>query len=151
MAPKKSDILVSFPVSTGTYAEMLNEIIARSYTGVSSSVCIANVHMIVTAHRDRQFAPVIKRADIVTPDGLPLTWAMRLLLGIKQQRVAGMDLLPDLISVAESSKIPVYFYGGTNDILETTRHYLAENYGMLNIAGMYSPPFRTLTNEEEDE
>src|ERR1700712_4146518 len=149
MAPKKSDILVSFPVSTGTYAEMLNEIIARSYTGVSSSVCIANVHMIVTAHRDRQFAPVIKRADLVTPDGLPLTWAMRLLLGIKQERVAGMDLLPDLICIAEASNIPVYFYGGTDEILETSRQYLSVRYPLLKIAGAYSPPFRALTAEEE--
>ncbi|MEP6749988.1 MAG: WecB/TagA/CpsF family glycosyltransferase [Bacteroidota bacterium] len=151
MASKKSDTLVSFPVSTGTYTEMLNEIIDRSHRGVSSSVCIANVHMIVTAHQDDHYAPVIKRADLVTPDGLPLTWAMRLLLGIKQERVAGMDLLPDLIGIAETSDIPVYFYGGTDEILETSRQYLSIRYPLLKIAGAYSPPFRALTAEEEND
>jgi len=151
MPVKKSDTLVSFPVSTGTYTEMLNEIINRSYMGISSSVCIANVHMIVTAHQDDRFAPVIKRADLVTPDGLPLTWAMRLLLGIKQERVAGMDLLPDIISVAEAGDIPVFFYGGTDEILETARQYLTVRFPLLKIAGSYSPPFRSLTTEEENE
>ncbi|MEO5682372.1 MAG: WecB/TagA/CpsF family glycosyltransferase [Chitinophagaceae bacterium] len=151
MPVKKSGPLISFPVSTGTYTEMLNEIVARSYAGVSSSVCIANVHMVVTAYQDKQFAPVVKNADIVTPDGQPLTWAMRLLLGIKQERVAGMDLLPDLISAAEKAAIPVYFYGGTQDMLDTTCRYLVNRYPLLKIAGSYSPPFRTLTTVEEDE
>lgn len=151
MAVKKSDILLSFPVSTGTYTEMLNEIVDRSHAGISSSVCIANVHMIVTARQDDNYAQIIKRADLVTPDGLPLTWAMRLLLGIKQERVAGMDLLPDLIHAAETSAIPVFFYGGTPEILETLRKYLAVKFPLLKIAGSYSPPFRTLTAEEENE
>ena len=151
MAVQKSDTLVSFPVSTGTYSEMLDEIIHRSRTGTSASVCIANVHMMVTAHLDSHFAPVIKRADMVTPDGIPLTWAMRLLLGIKQERVAGMDLLPDIISAAEASQLPVYFYGATNEILEITRQYLSVKFPLLKLAGSFSPPFRPLTAEEEDE
>jgi len=151
MPVKKCDRLVSFPVSTGTYKEMLNAIIARCNTGVASSVCIANVHMVVTAYQDKQFAPVVQQADIVTPDGLPLTWAMRLLFGIRQPRVAGMDLLPDLIGSAEQTGVAVYFYGGTHEMLDRTRESLAVSHPLLKIAGTYSPPFRNLTSEEEDE
>jgi len=151
MPVKKSDTLITFPVSTGTYKEMLNEIIESSHACISSNVCIANVHMIVTAYQDKQFASIVKKADIVTPDGLPLTWAMRLVLGIKQTRVAGMNLLPDLICAAEASKIPVYFYGGTHAMLEATCRHLSIHYPLLKIAGTYSPPFRTLTQDEENE
>jgi len=151
MSIKKSGKLVSFPVSTGTYAAMLNEIIERSHAGKSSGVCIANVHMVVTAYQDKSFAAVVQNADIVTPDGLPLTWALRLLMAIKQPRVAGMDLLPDLLQAAETAAIPVYFYGGTNNMLDATCKYLATRYPLLKIAGTYSPPFRLLTTEEEQE
>lgn len=151
MPVNKSDILVSFPVSTGTYSDMLNEITALGNAGISSNVCIANVHMVVTAFQDKQFAPVVRNANIVTPDGQPLTWAMRLLFGIKQERVAGMDLLPDLLRNAEAANIPVYFYGGTTDMLDATSRYLITKYPSLKIAGTYSPPFRALTTEEENE
>ncbi len=150
MTVTKSDTLLSFPISTGTYTEILEEIIARSHTGASSGVCIANVHMVVTAYQDKQFAPFVREADIVTADGLPLTWAMRLLLGIRQERVAGMDLLPDLIRAAEAAALPVYFYGGTEDMLNATSDYLSVHYPALTIAGTYSPPFRPLLPEEEN-
>jgi N-acetylglucosaminyldiphosphoundecaprenol N-acetyl-beta-D-mannosaminyltransferase len=151
MAVKKSDTLVSFPVSVGTYKDMLQDIIDRSLAGIPASVCIANVHMMITAYHDHHFAGMVKKADLVTPDGLPLTWAMRLLLGVRQERVAGMDLLPDLIRLAEASCIPVFFYGGTDDILHTTCNYLNAHYPKLAIAGTYSPPFRPLSVGEESE
>jgi N-acetylglucosaminyldiphosphoundecaprenol N-acetyl-beta-D-mannosaminyltransferase len=151
MAVKKSDTLISFPVTTGTYNDMLHDIIDRSYTGMPAVVCIANVHMVVTAYNDHTFGPVVKKADIVTPDGLPLTWAMRLLFGTRQERVAGMDLLPDLIGIAETLAIPVFFYGSTEAILDTTRSYLNAHYPRLPIAGTYSPPFRPLSSFEENE
>lgn len=44
---------------------------------------------------------MVNQADIVTPDGMPLVWALRLLYGIKQERVAGMNLLPSLLEKAE--------------------------------------------------
>ncbi len=150
MPVKKSDTLISFPVSTGSYEEMLHDIVERSNKNMAVSVCIANVHMVVTARQESDFGEVVKRADIVTPDGLPLTWAMRLLLGIKQERVAGMDLLPDLIRAAETSNIPVYFYGGTDELINITRKYLGVHYPQLTIAGTYSPPFRALTATEEE-
>jgi N-acetylglucosaminyldiphosphoundecaprenol N-acetyl-beta-D-mannosaminyltransferase len=151
MPLKKTDTLISFPVSTGTYAAMLDEIITCSKKEASASVCIANVHMIVTAYQDRQFGPAVRSADIVTPDGLPLTWAIRLLFGIKQPRVAGMDLLPDLIEAAADNGIPVFFYGGTPDMLNKTNVYLQTTYKQLSIAGMYSPPFRPLSSDEEQQ
>ncbi len=147
----KSDVLLSIAVSTGMYSEMLDEIINLSFSNVSSFVCLANVHTTITAFQDRNYASIIKQAEIVTPDGMPLTWALRLLFGIKQQRVCGMDILPDLIKKAENLQIPVFFYGGTLSMLDTAKHYLEKNYPQLKIAGSYSPPFRKLSYSEENE
>jgi N-acetylglucosaminyldiphosphoundecaprenol N-acetyl-beta-D-mannosaminyltransferase len=109
---KKS--LISINIDTGTYKNFVNEVMDMS-ARESSYTCIANVHMLVEAYGNASFARIVNDADIITPDGVPLTWGLKLLHGIKQDRVAGMDLLPDILKEAEKKSIPVYFYGGTDD------------------------------------
>lgn len=141
--------VVSIPVSTGTYADFIKSLVATATGKKSEYACVANVHMLVEAYKNRRFAQVVREAGYVTPDGKPLSWALRLLHGIKQERVAGMDLLPDLLKEAEASKLSVFFYGATDETLEKTRTYLAKQYPHLQVAGMHSPPFRNLTALEE--
>jgi N-acetylglucosaminyldiphosphoundecaprenol N-acetyl-beta-D-mannosaminyltransferase len=136
-------------VSTGSFNSMADEIISLASAAESATVCVANVHMLVEAHQDVSFAEVVNNADLVTPDGMPLVWAMRLLHGIKNDRVAGMDLLPRLLSLALDKNLPVFFYGGSQKMLDATNIYIQKNYSLLKVAGMYSPPFRPLLAEEE--
>jgi N-acetylglucosaminyldiphosphoundecaprenol N-acetyl-beta-D-mannosaminyltransferase len=75
---------------------------------------------------------------------------LKFLYGIKQDRVAGMDLLPDLLSAAEHKNISVAFYGGTEEMLDKTREFIKSKYPKLEIAKMFSPPFRPLNPGEED-
>jgi N-acetylglucosaminyldiphosphoundecaprenol N-acetyl-beta-D-mannosaminyltransferase len=106
--------------------------------------------MFIEARRDHDFLELIKNSEIVTPDGKPLTWALRSLYGIKQDRVAGMDLLPDLLEIMSEQCISAYFYGGQPEVLDQTKVHLKSSYPELKIAGFYSPPFRPLTLAEEN-
>jgi N-acetylglucosaminyldiphosphoundecaprenol N-acetyl-beta-D-mannosaminyltransferase len=142
--------LLSIAVSTGSYAEFIDSIMLAASNRTSQYTCVANVHMLIEAHNDHAFGDVVKNAYIITPDGKPLAWALRLLYGIRQDRVAGMDLLPDLLKKAASQQLPVYFYGGSDELLTYTKEHLQKNYSQLNTAGFYSPPFRPLTKQEED-
>jgi len=107
--------------------------------------------MFVEAYFDESFSEVIRKADIVTPDGKPLTWGMRLLYGIKQERVAGSDILPDIIKRSEEQGLSAFFYGGSQKMLDETAEFLKTNYPDFKIAGLYSPPFRPLTEQENEE
>lgn len=143
--------MLNMHVSIGKYLDFNDAIMAIAQGRRSNYICVANVHMLVEANRNVHFADIVNGAEIVTPDGKPLTWALNLLHGMKQERVAGMDLLPDLIRSAEEMSVPVFFYGGTPMLLAATEKFLHGNYGELKIAGMYSPPFRDLTMHEEIE
>jgi N-acetylglucosaminyldiphosphoundecaprenol N-acetyl-beta-D-mannosaminyltransferase len=143
--------VISMPFNVAPYNNFVDEIITRGRSFNSEFVCVANVHMLVEAFLDRSFASVVNGADIVTPDGVPITWALRLLEGIKQDRVAGMDLLPDLLERCADEDLPVFFYGGTQLMLDKTDAFVKENFPALNMAGMYSPPFRILTKAEDEE
>jgi N-acetylglucosaminyldiphosphoundecaprenol N-acetyl-beta-D-mannosaminyltransferase len=144
---KKS--LISINIDTGTYKNFVDEVVDMSRKE-SSYTCIANVHMLVEAYTNASFARIINSADMITPDGMPLTWGLKLLHGVKQDRVAGMDLLPDILEEAEKKGIPVYFYGGTEEMLSRIRENIPKRYASLIIAGMFSPPFRELTTAEID-
>lgn len=141
--------LLSLVVDTGLYQNFVKEICHMARVKTSSYICVANAHMLVEAHKDPAFAKVVNGADIVTPDGMPLCKAIHLLYGRKQERVAGMDLLPDLIYEAEAQALPVFFYGGSRQMLENASSYLGTRYPRLKIAGLYSPPFRKLSVDEE--
>lgn len=107
--------------------------------------------MTIEAYWDPKFAQMVNAADLVTPDGMPLAKAMKLLYGIRQDRVAGMDLLPDLLKKAEEENLGVFFYGGTDEMLQKTQTFVQATYPNLKEQAYYSPPFRALTAEEEIE
>jgi N-acetylglucosaminyldiphosphoundecaprenol N-acetyl-beta-D-mannosaminyltransferase len=141
--------LLKFKINLGEYGEFVKEIVRLGERGKSSYVCLANVHMFIEAQDNPAFLNVVNSADLTVPDGVPLVWALKTLYGVRQARVAGMDLLPDLISACEKRNLSVYFYGGTNEVLSLTKSYLDCNYPGLLFAGCYSPPFRKLDSREE--
>lgn len=142
--------IISLNISTGLYISFVERILAFAQLHTSSYVCVANVHMTIEAHLDPTFTDIVNGANLITPDGMPLAKAMKLLYGIKQDRVPGMDLLPDLLKKAEEQNLGVFFYGGTQDMLAKTKEYLQLNYPNLKKQHYYSPPFRPLTEEEEE-
>lgn len=143
--------IINFPITTGNYSSFVHHIVTLANQKESANVCVANVHMFVEAQKDESFKNIINEATIVTPDGKPLTWVLNYLYGIRQDRVAGMDLLPDLLQQMMLKRLPAFFYGGTPALLEKTEHYLKYAFPDLPIAGMYSPPFRPATPEEEEQ
>lgn len=141
--------LLSLYISTGSYKQFVKTIAEKAMCETGYA-CVANVHMLIEAHKRSSFAEIVNNAAIVTPDGKPLTWMLRSIYGLRQQRVAGMDLLPDLLAEAEASSLPVFFYGGSEATLKKAESYVSQEFPSLNIAGMYSPPFRPLSFKEEN-
>lgn len=146
----RSKKLLNVNYTLGPYRSFVDKMIELAHAKRSTYVCVSAVHMFIEAYKDESFAAILNKAEMVTPDGKPLTWALRFLYGIKQDRVAGMDLLPDLLSEAENQNLPVAFYGGTDNMLEKTKEHITRKYPNLVIAKMYSPPFRPLKTEEEE-
>ena len=132
----------------GSYKQFVTAIIERARTRTSSYVCVANVHMLSEAYESRHFRKVVNSAFLVTPDGMPIAKAFKSLYNFKQDRVDGMSLLPNLVREAEAKNLSVFFYGGTQEILEKTISYLGEKAPNLKICGSFSPPFRPLTDHE---
>ena len=118
--------------------------------GLSRTVCACNVHVAVTARSDRRLSDAIATADLVVADGAPIAWLMRQDGHEAQHRVAGPDLMWNYFSVAEERQQPIYLYGGSEQTLAALRARIARDYPRLEVAGTHSPPYRELTQEEDE-
>jgi N-acetylglucosaminyldiphosphoundecaprenol N-acetyl-beta-D-mannosaminyltransferase len=131
------------------YGEFIQDVLSAAHQRQSAYVCCANAHMVVEAIHDPVFAGAVNKATWVTGDGVPLLWALRMLYGIRQERVTGLDVLPTLLIEAARSKLPVLFYGSTPQVLERCAAFCAKHHPALRVVDMISPPFRALTPSEE--
>ena len=114
-------------------------------------VCVSNVHTTVTAYRDPQYRKVQNSAAMNIPDGKPLS-IVQCMGGEKEAgRVPGPDLMPELFLLSEEKGYRHYFYGSTQETLDALKKKLSERYPKMIVAGMYSPPFRPMTEEEDRE
>ena len=116
----------------------------------SRAVCLANVHMIMEAYDAKDFRAVLKEADLVCPDGMPLVWSLRRLGHSGQCRVCGPDLTLHVCAAAQTAGVAVAFYGGRPEILAALTAALAARFPALEIAHATAPPFRALTSEEDE-
>jgi N-acetylglucosaminyldiphosphoundecaprenol N-acetyl-beta-D-mannosaminyltransferase len=117
----------------------------------SRYVCICNVHSVVTTTQDIEFKMAVNNADMSTPDGAPIAWALRRLGFSTQERINGPDLMMKYLALAEKSSQRIFFYGSTDDTLQKLRTALRAQFPDLQIAGTYSPPFRPLSRQEDED
>ncbi|MGA2417800.1 MAG: WecB/TagA/CpsF family glycosyltransferase [Candidatus Staskawiczbacteria bacterium] len=108
---------------------------------------VTGMHGIVEAEKHADFKYIISQADFFVPDGISLVWLARLKGFNIKKRVSGTDLMQEFFKVADKEGFSNYFYGDTEDTLEK----MSKNFPNLKIAGSYSPPFRELTKEEDEE
>ena len=112
-------------------------------------VCVTSVHGIMTAMADRSFRAVLNGADLATPDGMPVVWALRSFGLPGQQRVYGPDLMLAVCRQAARLGHRIFLYGGRVETLRDLQRALENKMPGIEIAGAYSPPFRPLTPEED--
>jgi len=114
-------------------------------------VCVCNTHSLVTASKDIYFSRALDNADICTPDGMPLVWALRMYGFQNQDRVDGPNLMLKLCEESSKNKYKIFLYGSTKETLKRLEKTLKELYKDIQIVGSYSPPFRKLSEKENTE
>jgi N-acetylglucosaminyldiphosphoundecaprenol N-acetyl-beta-D-mannosaminyltransferase len=110
-------------------------------------VSVTGMHGVTEALRDPRFRAVLNAADLVVPDGMPLVW-----IGCHhgrsiKRRVYGPELMATFCEMT-GAKYCHFFYGGAPGVAENVAQVMRQQYG-IRVAGMFSPPFRPLTEEEE--
>lgn len=143
--------VVGIPMALTTYERTLSWMDAMVASRRQGYVCVAATHTVMACHEDEELRRAVLGSSLTVPDGQPLVWAMNLLGHEQPNRVYGPTLMERHCAHAAQNGTRVYLYGGRDrDALDTLARNLLERFPGLTIVGGWSPPFRTLTAQEED-
>ena len=112
-------------------------------------VCITGVHGVMESQRDKKLKQIHNMAGMVTPDGMPLAWLLKLSGHGHADRVSGVDLMFALFEMSDKRDYTHYLYGASEDALARLQANLTRQFPAARIVGAISPPFRSLTEEED--
>lgn len=143
--------VVSLDVDVVSHDSAVDRVIQLAETGSGSYVCFGTVHMIMESVESPDFGLRVNAADMIVPDGMPTVWMQRLQKAKDPERVRANDLMMLLMARAEESEITVGFYGGRQEVIDAILERARREHPRLEISYAYSPPFRPLTAEEDDE
>ncbi|MBX5156377.1 WecB/TagA/CpsF family glycosyltransferase [Rhizobium sp. NZLR1b] len=117
--------------------------------GRKEYVCVRDAHGIVRCQDDPELRSIHNRAFLVTPDGMPLVWALRHAGHAESDRVYGPDLMLSVFDAGSAKGLRHFLYGATAETLEQLQARLLAKYPQARIVGSYAPPFRKLSTREE--
>lgn len=114
-------------------------------------VFFANVHNVVSCLKDKELLSISNNSHNAI-DGLPLVWYAKLVHNAHNiSRVSGPDIMLECLDKGRIRKWKHFFLGGTEPVLNKLAYCMEKRFPGVDIVGIYSPPFRPLTDQEDDE
>ena len=114
-------------------------------------VCVTGVHGVIESQRDPELREIHNRSGLTVADGMPLFWSGRFAGSREIERMRGSDFMLALCELAARHGWSNYFYGGAPGTPRLLAERLCRRFPALRVAGVHSPPFRPLSEEENDE
>lgn len=149
----KSFQVLGVDVHLPAMSQVLDEIDCwiRERKGICKYIVATGMHGILEAHKRSEFRLVVKEACLLVPDGISLVIIARAKKFKVSKRLTGTDLMWNACARSETNGQSMFFYGDSEDTLNELVLRLKENFPRLIIAGTHSPPFRPLTNDEDEQ
>ncbi len=148
-AVPESRRVLGMRVDATSYTECSETVLEIGAARVGGMVCVATAHMAMEGFDAPDYRRLVNSADRVTPDGMPLVWALRRQGIPGATRVYGPDLTLEICARAAARGVPVGFYGGTPAVLGALRARLIERHPQLEIPFAFAPPFSPLASDED--
>ncbi len=111
-------------------------------------VVTLNGEMASKALVDSEFLQILKRSDLVIPDGVGIVWGARKFGERIFYRIPGIDFAWEIFRLSELKNYKVYFIGAKEDSVSNAIKKIKNDFPELNIAGYHSGYFDK-TEEEK--
>jgi len=143
--------ILGLPIAMTDYAEamdVMDGMLARRERGY---VCATAVHAVMVGQDDPEMRSALQGSTLTVPDGMPLVWAANLLGDDLRDRVYGPELMLRYCERSAEKGHRVFLYGGRDQgsLAQLTLN-LRLRFPGIKIVGGYSPPFRALTDDEDN-
>lgn len=108
---------------------------------------VVNAGKIVAMKKDPDLRKSVNESDIINADGQAVVWASRFLRNPLKERVAGIDLMANLVEMAHRKNYRIFLFGAREEIVKSVVDLYSEKYSPGLIAGYRNGYFK---KEEED-
>ncbi len=100
-----------------------------------------NASKIVDMKSDFRFKNCVTNSDVIVADGQAVVWASKILNKPLKERVAGIDLMENVISLAYDNNFKVFFLGAKEEVVKKVVAIYAKKYTKDIIAGYHNGYF----------
>jgi N-acetylglucosaminyldiphosphoundecaprenol N-acetyl-beta-D-mannosaminyltransferase len=139
-SPPTADVLGT-SVFVGDLASATQWIVDRALDPAGGYVCLCNVHLFVAARHDEEVRRAVAVAALAFPDGWPIAWLARRLGNGAAMRVAGPDLMANVIDTGRGFGLRHFFLGSTDGVLRRLEANLRRRFPGAELVGRQSLPF----------
>lgn len=138
-------------ISAVTVSSTIEEITRWVEEREQHYVCVTGVHGVMESQRDARLRAIHNASGLTVPDGMPMVWCAHWAGAGNVERVCGPDFMLPLLERARDRGWTVFFYGGAEGVPERLAKVMRHRFPGLEVVGTLSPPFRPLTEAEDEE
>lgn len=134
-----------------TRKDLLDVLISRIKNNQQTHIVTANPEIVMHANQDSQYLSIVEHADYVIADGIGVIIGAKILGKPLPERIAGFDLMCDLLAKGNENQWSAYFLGTKKEVIEKAVKNIKVNYPQLKIAGYHDGYFNWESSEIYDE
>lgn len=144
----KLTTILGVNVSEITYKRVLQYVSSLFKRKQKSYICVAAVHLIMECQKNPTLLRGVNKADITTPDGMPLVWLSKLFGAKNIERVYGPTLMLKICSLAQASKWRIFILGGASGQAEELCSELKKHFPKIKVVGFRDTPGKQLSRQQ---
>lgn len=123
-------------VDTYTMEEAANVLVSAMDKDSPFSVYTPNSEIILYAYHNPDYLNIINRGNMITPDGIGVVYASKILKRPLKERVGGFDLANMVLGKIAGTGKRVYLFGGKPGVAENAAKNICKLYPGTEICGM---------------
>jgi len=128
-------------------ADVIDMVAAAVESHSRLHIGVVNAAKVVNMHRNPALGEDVLSSDLVLADGAAVVWASKILRRRLPERVAGIDLMHQIMARASERGWRIFCLGATDEVLQKTTASFQEMYPGAVLAGYRNGYFRA--DEEE--
>ena len=138
--------ILNCPIDNITMEETVNKINTSIQTKLHLHHVVVNAAKMVHMQKDKELYHSVVGSDIINADGQAVVWASKFLGQPLSERVAGIDLMQNLVRLAYEKNYKVFFFGAKEEVVSEVVSHYSKMYSPEIIAGYRNGYFQ---KEEE--
>lgn len=135
--------ILDLPFHHITKEKLLNQLQQNIKAEKKTFIVTANPEIAMYAHCNLSYKKIVKLADHIIADGIGIIYGAKILKTPLPERIAGFDLMVNLLELANREQLRVYFLGARENVITQTVENVQRDYPKLKIAGYHHGFFAT--------